>query len=489
MLNFQEKVISNISSASGIDEKARQHNSSEYTATETGRQVRMNESFTRIPNWFLDQVAPELNPTQLRVMLYIYRHTIGYGKTTDRISYDQFVSGIVTYDGRRIDRGAGVSRRALVDALSYLEKQGLITRCRNEDSAIPAFAIVTATPTLDSALTVPPMEENNFSTTTTTKKENNQIESEKQEFSNIAEESSSHPLIKKFQKTTRSGIIRKEQVQKLHLEDKNSLGSMQNLHDSPVQNLHSTIENQLLKQNKINRVGLSRRLSDSVAGLSSKQADKLVKIAEANGRDEAYLFRLVEYVTSNSVIHTPAAVLTSLIKSNQDRTLHSEVPYRQRTNHQTVRQNQANPRLIQFAQQLKSGELSSSPSSVLAAITTISTTEPVFSSQDDGGKEQEREREGGEKGHYLPSFTAGDIADRPSLKVCDLSQVWEKIKANVIEQWSVSPLLLKQGKLYASNDTTGGLVLDLPDCQDSMIKIRIVQALRRVVGEECQIRW
>ena len=68
-------------------------------------------------------------------MLYIYLHTLGYGKLADAISYDQFVNGIVTRDGRRLDGGAGVSRRSLVSALTALEKRGLITRRYNGYSA------------------------------------------------------------------------------------------------------------------------------------------------------------------------------------------------------------------------------------------------------------------------------------------------------------------------------------------------------------------
>src|SRR4051794_24347444 len=84
--------------------------------------------FTAIPNHFLDQIAPILSPSELRLMIYIYRHTLGFHKRTDRMSYDQFINGIVTHDQRRLDAGAGVSRGSLVAALAGLEKKGLIKR-------------------------------------------------------------------------------------------------------------------------------------------------------------------------------------------------------------------------------------------------------------------------------------------------------------------------------------------------------------------------
>ncbi len=85
-------------------------------------------SFTVIPNYFLDQIASTLSSSELRVMLYIYRHTLGYHKLSDCLSYDQFLNGVTTRDGRCLDQGANVSRGSLVGALASLEAKGLIQR-------------------------------------------------------------------------------------------------------------------------------------------------------------------------------------------------------------------------------------------------------------------------------------------------------------------------------------------------------------------------
>ena len=94
----------------------------------TKRNVMEGVPFTTIPDDFLSQWMTQLSPSELRVMLYIYLRTLGFGKQADTISYSQFLGGIVTRDGRRLDAGAGVSRRALVDALAALEQKGLIRR-------------------------------------------------------------------------------------------------------------------------------------------------------------------------------------------------------------------------------------------------------------------------------------------------------------------------------------------------------------------------
>jgi hypothetical protein len=88
----------------------------------------LNSGFTTVPNYFLDHIAHTLSGAELKVMLYVYRHTLGYGKLLDKISYSQFTSGIVRKDGTRVDNGAGISRRSLVDALTSLEAHGLIKR-------------------------------------------------------------------------------------------------------------------------------------------------------------------------------------------------------------------------------------------------------------------------------------------------------------------------------------------------------------------------
>jgi len=82
---------------------------------------------TATPDWLFDEVAPDLDKAPLKVLLYIVRRTCGFRKSADAISLSQFQHGIVTRDGRPLDKGAGVKNRTtLLRALADLEARGLI---------------------------------------------------------------------------------------------------------------------------------------------------------------------------------------------------------------------------------------------------------------------------------------------------------------------------------------------------------------------------
>ena len=88
---------------------------------------------TPIPDIFFDHIMTTLSEAKLRVMLYIFRRTLGFKKQVDAISFDQFLFGIVTHDKetgeeKHLDEGCGVkSRTALSKALKSLEADGYIT--------------------------------------------------------------------------------------------------------------------------------------------------------------------------------------------------------------------------------------------------------------------------------------------------------------------------------------------------------------------------
>ncbi len=84
-------------------------------------------STTATPDWLFDEVAPDLAKAPLKVLLYIVRRTSGFRKSADAISLNQFQHGIITRDGRQLDKGCGVTNRtALLRALDDLEARGLI---------------------------------------------------------------------------------------------------------------------------------------------------------------------------------------------------------------------------------------------------------------------------------------------------------------------------------------------------------------------------
>src|SRR5215217_4539860 len=87
---------------------------------------------TQVPDAFFDLVAPQLSEAELRVALYIIRRTFGFKKDSDTISLRQMVEGITTKDGRVLDRGTGLKKSAVANALNGLERKGVILSRRNQ---------------------------------------------------------------------------------------------------------------------------------------------------------------------------------------------------------------------------------------------------------------------------------------------------------------------------------------------------------------------
>lgn len=89
-------------------------------------------NYTPIPDVFFDEVMCHLTEAELRVALYIMRRTFGFKKRADAISFNQFLKGITTRDGRRLDHGCGIAGRTnLTRALKGLEEKGLIIARRS----------------------------------------------------------------------------------------------------------------------------------------------------------------------------------------------------------------------------------------------------------------------------------------------------------------------------------------------------------------------
>jgi hypothetical protein len=92
-------------------------------------------TYTQIPDEFFDELMPNLKEAELRVLLYIMRRTFGFKKLGDTISISQFLKGITTKSGEKLDGGCGIkSPTALSRALKNLEQMGIITATKSEDA-------------------------------------------------------------------------------------------------------------------------------------------------------------------------------------------------------------------------------------------------------------------------------------------------------------------------------------------------------------------
>jgi hypothetical protein len=82
---------------------------------------------TQIPNVLLDLLCPLLRESEVRVLLYLCRRTYGFQRPSDHISLSQFVGGI-TRHGKPLDLGCGLGRSAVIEALAFLQRLGLVQR-------------------------------------------------------------------------------------------------------------------------------------------------------------------------------------------------------------------------------------------------------------------------------------------------------------------------------------------------------------------------
>ncbi len=82
---------------------------------------------TPTPDDLFDRFLAVLSGAELKVILYIVRRTLGFKKSTDRISLTQICDGIKTKAGKQLDRGTGLSLSTAKLAVKELEKRGLIS--------------------------------------------------------------------------------------------------------------------------------------------------------------------------------------------------------------------------------------------------------------------------------------------------------------------------------------------------------------------------
>jgi len=83
---------------------------------------------TQVPNVLFDSLLSELSDAELRVLLYIMRRTYGFQKHVDRISFSQFEKGITRPTGEVLDKGCGITRKYISQALESLVACGVVLK-------------------------------------------------------------------------------------------------------------------------------------------------------------------------------------------------------------------------------------------------------------------------------------------------------------------------------------------------------------------------
>jgi len=91
-------------------------------------------NYTQVPDELFDELLSVLSGAELKVLLYIIRRTFGFKRDADAISLSQMLNGITTRDGDRLDRGVGLSKPTLLQALRSLETNNIIETQRQRST-------------------------------------------------------------------------------------------------------------------------------------------------------------------------------------------------------------------------------------------------------------------------------------------------------------------------------------------------------------------
>jgi hypothetical protein len=92
------------------------------------------QGFTQLPHELIDLLPRIKSLTELKVILYIFRHTWGFHEfdTLKKITTDEFISGRKRKDGTRLDQGTGLSDWGVKDGIAKALKHGYIV-CEVDD--------------------------------------------------------------------------------------------------------------------------------------------------------------------------------------------------------------------------------------------------------------------------------------------------------------------------------------------------------------------
>ena len=84
------------------------------------------ENWSKLPHALIEALPLMTSEAEIKVVLYVLRHTWGYHDENKRISIDEFSKGRKRRDGSRIDGRTGLSANAVKDGLRRTMEHGFI---------------------------------------------------------------------------------------------------------------------------------------------------------------------------------------------------------------------------------------------------------------------------------------------------------------------------------------------------------------------------
>lgn len=93
----------------------------------------------QIPHTWFDEIISQINNiSEMKVVMYVYRHTCGFHKPflAVTISTDEFMNGRMKSDHTRMDRGTGMSKVSVISGIKNAEEHGyLLVEVDDRDKA------------------------------------------------------------------------------------------------------------------------------------------------------------------------------------------------------------------------------------------------------------------------------------------------------------------------------------------------------------------
>jgi len=94
------------------------------------------ENWSKLPHKLIEALPLIDSLAEMKVILYILRHTWGYHDSEKRITNDEFKNGRKRRDGTRIDGGIGMSEPSIISGLRSAEDHGfIVVETDNSDKA------------------------------------------------------------------------------------------------------------------------------------------------------------------------------------------------------------------------------------------------------------------------------------------------------------------------------------------------------------------
>ena len=85
-------------------------------------------NFVPIPQLFFENHLATLKYGEMKVLLYLFRRTYGFRRDSDCVPISQFLDGKKDKNGKRVDRGVGLTKVSLLSALRGLVSKNMIFR-------------------------------------------------------------------------------------------------------------------------------------------------------------------------------------------------------------------------------------------------------------------------------------------------------------------------------------------------------------------------